>query len=73
MPMTAPAAAAQRRRATPDLFGYDPAFHQSVRPLVEFLYRRYWRVRVEGLEHVPAEGAALSSAITRAAFHSTPA
>jgi len=30
-----------------------------VRPFVEFLYRRYWRVQVEGLEHVPAEGAGL--------------
>jgi 1-acyl-sn-glycerol-3-phosphate acyltransferase len=58
--MAAPAAKARRRqRPAPDPFGYDPAFHARVRPLAEFLYRRYWRVHTEGLEHVPASGAAL--------------
>jgi 1-acyl-sn-glycerol-3-phosphate acyltransferase len=43
----------------PDPFGYDPAFHDRMRPLLEFLYRRYWRVQVDGFEHIPATGAAL--------------
>ena len=42
-----------------DPFGYDPAVHDMVRPIVRFLFERYWRVRVDGLEHVPSRGAAL--------------
>jgi len=30
-----------------------------VRPLLRFLYKTYWRVKVEGAEHVPRRGAAL--------------
>jgi len=54
-------AAATRPRAAvvADPFGYDPAFQARVRPLAEFLYRRYWRVQTDGLEHIPASGAAL--------------
>lgn len=53
-----------RRRAAPsspsaDAFGYERAFHESVRPIFEFLYRRYWRVETTGLEHIPAGGPAL--------------
>jgi 1-acyl-sn-glycerol-3-phosphate acyltransferase len=44
---------------SPDPFGYDPAFHARCRPIIEFLYRRYWRVQTDGLENVPASGAAL--------------
>ena len=51
------------KRATkanvPDPFGYDPAFAARLRPLLEFFYRRYWRVQTDGLEHVPSTGAAL--------------
>src|SRR5262245_17376871 len=58
--MSAPAVApARRRRPSKDAFGYDPAFHASVRPIGEFLYRRYWRVQTDGLENIPAAGAAL--------------
>ncbi len=42
-----------------DPFGYDPAFAARLRPLIEFFYRRYWRVRTEGLEHIPSTGPAL--------------
>jgi 1-acyl-sn-glycerol-3-phosphate acyltransferase len=49
----------RRRRPRRDPFGYDPAFHARIRPFAEFLYRRYWRVQTEGLENVPASGAAL--------------
>jgi 1-acyl-sn-glycerol-3-phosphate acyltransferase len=51
------------RRATlagaSDPFGYDPEFMARLRPLLEFFYRRYWRVQTDGLEHIPAAGAAL--------------
>jgi 1-acyl-sn-glycerol-3-phosphate acyltransferase len=39
-----------------DDFGLDPNFEQRVRPLVEFLYRSYFRTSVEGVDNVPAEG-----------------
>jgi 1-acyl-sn-glycerol-3-phosphate acyltransferase len=45
--------------AAPDPFGFDPAFLARMRPVYDFLYRRYWRVRTEGLEHIPSAGAAL--------------
>lgn len=52
-------APARRRRKHIDPFGYDPAVHARIRPLAEFLYRRYWRVRCDGIQHVPGQGAAL--------------
>jgi 1-acyl-sn-glycerol-3-phosphate acyltransferase len=58
--MVASAATRSRpKRPPPDPFGYDPAFHARVRPFVEILYRRYWRVQTDGLEHVPEIGPAL--------------
>ena len=39
-----------------DEFGLDPAIEQRFRPIAEFLTRRYFRTRVEGLEHVPSTG-----------------
>jgi 1-acyl-sn-glycerol-3-phosphate acyltransferase len=42
-----------------DPFGYDPEFFARVRPLGEFLYRRYWRVQTEGLDNIPDVGPAL--------------
>jgi 1-acyl-sn-glycerol-3-phosphate acyltransferase len=39
-----------------DDFGLDPSFEERVRPVVEFLYRSYFRTTVEGIDHVPAEG-----------------
>ena len=47
------------RRVARDPFGYDPELHARIRPISEFLYRRYWRVQTDGLEHVPAQGPAL--------------
>ena len=49
----------RRRKPKADPFGYDPALHARVRPLAEFLYRRYWRVQTDGIEHIPGRGAAL--------------
>lgn len=54
-----PRAKAGRAAAKKDPFGYDPAVHATVRPLLRFLFERYWRVEVEGAENVPAKGAAL--------------
>ncbi len=48
-----------RKRPPPDPFGYDRELHNKVRPFGELLYRRYWRVQADGLEHVPDSGAAL--------------
>jgi len=53
-----------RRRLTGDYpideFGYDPELVQHVlAPLLRPLYRRWWRVEVRGIEHVPDMGAAL--------------
>jgi 1-acyl-sn-glycerol-3-phosphate acyltransferase len=42
-----------------DAYGMDQELVEIVRPFAGFLYRTYWRVSVEGLEHVPDDGAAL--------------
>lgn len=39
-----------------DDFGLDPSFEQRVKPVVEFLYRSYFRTTAEGVDNVPAEG-----------------
>lgn len=52
-----PSAGARVRKRDP--FGLDPEFRRQALPAVEWLYRRYWRVSVEGLEHVPGSGRVL--------------
>lgn len=51
-----------KRRAAGDFetdeWGFDPEFNDAVRPLVDFLYTRYWRVTTLGIEHVPDDGEA---------------
>lgn len=42
-----------------DPYGLDPEIIELMRPLLRFFYRTYWRVKVEGLEHVPATGRGL--------------
>ncbi len=43
-----------------DQFGFDPEFNARVLlPLARLLYRHWFSIRMRGLEHVPAEGAAL--------------
>jgi 1-acyl-sn-glycerol-3-phosphate acyltransferase len=39
--------------------GHDPAFLERATPLLEFLWSRYFRVRLLGLENIPATGRAL--------------
>jgi 1-acyl-sn-glycerol-3-phosphate acyltransferase len=42
-----------------DEFGYDPVYEQKVLPLFDFLYDKYFRVEVHGVEGVPGEGGCL--------------
>jgi 1-acyl-sn-glycerol-3-phosphate acyltransferase len=49
---------AQRATDLPD-GGYDPTFADRTAPLLEFLWSRYFRVRLLGIENVPATGPAL--------------
>jgi 1-acyl-sn-glycerol-3-phosphate acyltransferase len=42
-----------------DEWGMDPEVLEAVTPFFEFLYRKYWRVTMTGLEHVPHLGRAL--------------
>jgi 1-acyl-sn-glycerol-3-phosphate acyltransferase len=42
-----------------DEFGRDPAFEKKVKPFFDFLYHKYWRVSVDGLENVPNQGRGL--------------
>jgi 1-acyl-sn-glycerol-3-phosphate acyltransferase len=52
-----------RRRASGDFetdeWGYDPEVLNAVKPFFQFLYSRYWRVQVSGIENIPEEGRAL--------------
>jgi len=47
------------RTAAPNPSGVDLTLLHRTRPLSEFLYHRYWRVRSEGVDHIPAAGPAL--------------
>ena len=56
-----------RRRLTGDYevdeFGFDPELTDAVfHPLLRLLYRDWFRIEVSGVEHVPADGPAWSSA-----------
>jgi len=42
-----------------DPFGLDPGYERSLRPALDFMFKRYFRTKVEGVEHVPAEGPAM--------------
>ncbi len=52
-----------RRRLSGDYetddWGYDPEILAAVKPFFQFLYHRYWRVEVYGIENIPAEGRAM--------------
>jgi 1-acyl-sn-glycerol-3-phosphate acyltransferase len=50
--------AAKRPAELPDA-GHDPSFIEQAAPLLEFMWSRYFRVRLLGLENVPTSGAAL--------------
>jgi 1-acyl-sn-glycerol-3-phosphate acyltransferase len=42
-----------------DEFGYDPEYERKVLPLFDFLYEKYFRVEVHGVERIPGEGRCL--------------
>jgi 1-acyl-sn-glycerol-3-phosphate acyltransferase len=42
-----------------DDFGLDAVYEARVQPLLDVLYERYFRVQLEGAEHLPERGAAL--------------
>jgi 1-acyl-sn-glycerol-3-phosphate acyltransferase len=42
-----------------DRWGRDDELVQACRPILDFLYKKYWRVTVSGVENVPSEGRAL--------------
>jgi len=42
-----------------DEFGFDPVFEDAVKPLFDFLYRRWWRVEAIDIKNVPISGRAL--------------
>ncbi|MCH2109215.1 MAG: acyltransferase family protein [Polyangiaceae bacterium] len=39
-----------------DDFGLDPTYEQRLRPLLQFLYKRYFRVKTLGIHNVPSSG-----------------
>lgn len=51
--------AMRHRSEEVDDFGYDPAYDQWAQPLLDTLLRSYFRVRVQGVEHIPEQGRAL--------------
>jgi 1-acyl-sn-glycerol-3-phosphate acyltransferase len=44
---------------TEDEWGFDEEFADAVQPLFEFMYDRWWRVEVAGVERVPGHGRGL--------------
>ena len=43
----------EERSVEVDEFGLDPLYLRRARPLLDFLYERWWRVRTSGVENVP--------------------
>jgi 1-acyl-sn-glycerol-3-phosphate acyltransferase len=39
--------------------GFDPEFMERAAPLLEFLWTKYFRIQLRGIEHVPASGGGL--------------
>jgi 1-acyl-sn-glycerol-3-phosphate acyltransferase len=42
-----------------DEWGFDEEYAELIRPMFEFFYDRWWRVKATGVHHVPAHGRAL--------------
>ena len=49
----------RRRSEEVDDFGFDPIYDQKLRPVLEFLYSKYFRVSTTGIDRVPARGRCL--------------
>ena len=48
-----------RRSSVVDEMGRDPAIASRYQPVLDFLYRRYFRTEVEGIENIPRAGRAI--------------
>ena len=42
-----------------DEWGFDEEFATALRPLLDFLYERWWRVQTSGIANIPASGRAM--------------
>jgi 1-acyl-sn-glycerol-3-phosphate acyltransferase len=52
--------AGRRQRAEEvDEFGHDPKYEARFLPFFDFLYKTYFRVEAEGIDHIPGEGRCL--------------
>ena len=49
----------RERSGDVDEFGMDEEALRALRPLLDFLFDRYWAVRVGGIEHLPEQGPCL--------------
>ncbi|WP_441286054.1 lysophospholipid acyltransferase family protein [Sorangium sp. KYC3313] len=49
----------RRRSEEVDEFGFDPKYEARYRSLFDFLHRVYFRIEIEGIERIPAEGRCL--------------
>ncbi len=58
-PTANPDRASVAEGASGDPFGFDPEFRQHMLPPARFLYERYWRVEVTGIQNLPERGPAL--------------
>lgn len=49
-----------RRRAEHiDDFGHDPVYERKLAPVLDFLFKRYFRCETQGVDNIPAEGRCL--------------
>jgi 1-acyl-sn-glycerol-3-phosphate acyltransferase len=53
------AISAQASFAAVDDFGLSPATHARLQPMLDWLYTKYFRVRVSGIENIPVQGPVL--------------
>jgi 1-acyl-sn-glycerol-3-phosphate acyltransferase len=51
--------AMRNRSEEVDEFGLDPKYEARVRPLFDFLYKKYFRVEAHGVRNIPSEGRCL--------------
>lgn len=42
-----------------DEFGMDPIVIEKIKPFIDYLYYKYWRVKTTGIENIPNKGRAL--------------
>jgi 1-acyl-sn-glycerol-3-phosphate acyltransferase len=49
----------RNRAEAVDPYGLDPVYAERLRPMLEYLYRNYWRVEATGMENIPDHGGAM--------------